>query len=165
MTHEIDLPCYWLNCFLEESMTQTIESESVTDFIHFLKNQQLKHQNQNHHERSQGEHPAGARWFSSNAQTTETTQTKPGRQLSAGLCVPDSMADPWVKVSRLSGLPSPKQQTVLLGERKGSTSSSSSNVLCLLFCVFLTGLCFYEGFVIQQKTVLDTNAVKSVYVE
>ena len=30
--------------------------------------------------------------------------------------VPGSMSDPWVKVSRLSGLPSPKQQTVLLGE-------------------------------------------------
>ena len=44
-------------------------------------------------------------------------------------------------------------------------SSSSSNVLCLFFCVFLTGLCFYEGFVKQQKTVLDTDAVKSVYVE
>ena len=33
--------------------------------------------------------------------------------------VPDSMADPWIKVSRLSGMPSPKQQTVLLDERKG----------------------------------------------
>ena len=65
----------------------------VTDFIHFLKNQRLKHQNQNQHERSQGEHPAGARWFSSNGQTTATTQTKPGRQLSARLCVLDSMAD------------------------------------------------------------------------
>ena len=31
-------------------------------------------------------------------------------------------------------------------------------------CV-LTGLCFYEGFLIQQKTDLDTDAVKSVYVE
>ena len=31
--------------------------------------------------------------------------------------------------------------------------------------MFLTGFCFYEGFVIQQKTVLDTDAVKSVYVE
>ena len=31
--------------------------------------------------------------------------------------------------------------------------------------MFLTGFCFYEGFVIQQKTDLDTNAVKSVYVE
>ena len=27
-------------------------------------------------------------------QSTATTQTKPGRQLSAGLCIPDSMADP-----------------------------------------------------------------------
>ena len=48
---------------------------------------------------------------------------------------------------------------------KGSLSSSSSDVLRLLFCVLSTGFCFYEGFVIQQKTVLDTNAVKSVYVE
>ena len=31
--------------------------------------------------------------------------------------------------------------------------------------MFLTGLCFYEVFVIQQKTVLDIAAVKSVYVE
>ena len=31
-------------------------------------------------------------------------------------------------------------------------------------CV-LTGFCFYEVFVIQQNTVLDTDAVKSVYVE
>ena len=30
---------------------------------------------------------------------------------------------------------------------------------------FLTGICFYEGFVIQQKTVLDTDAVQNVYVE
>ena len=92
----------------------------VTDFIPFLKDWWLKRQNQNQHERSQGEHPAGARCFSSNRQTAATTHTKPGRQLSAGLCVPDSMADSWVKVSRLSGLPSPKQQTVLLGESKGS---------------------------------------------
>ena len=75
-------------------MTQTPESESVTDFIPFLKNQQLKRQNQNQHERSQGEHPSGARWFRSNGKTTATTQTKPGRQLSAGLCIRDSMADP-----------------------------------------------------------------------
>ena len=44
-------------------------------------------------------------------------------------------------------------------------SSLSTVVLCLLFCVFLPGFCFYEGFVIQQKTVLDTDAVKSVYVQ
>ena len=31
-------------------------------------------------------------------------------------------------------------------------------------CV-LTGFCFNEGFVIQQETDLDTDAVKSVYVE
>ena len=47
---------------------------------------------------------------------------------------------------------------------KGSLSSSSSGVLRLLFCVLSTGFCFYEGFVIQ-KTVLDTNAVKSVYLK
>ena len=66
----------------------------VTDLIPFLKNQRLKRQNQNQHEIIQGEHPAGAHWFSSNGQTTATTQTKPGRQLSAGLCIQDSMADP-----------------------------------------------------------------------
>ena len=137
----------------------------VTDFIPFLKDRWLKCQNQNPHERSQGEHPAGARYFSSNRQTTLTTQTKPGRQSSAGLCTPVSMADPWFKVSRLSGLPSPKQQTVLLGKRKGSYvffvfQRSLSPLLC-----FLTGFCFYEGFVIQQKHYLDTNSVKIVYVE
>ena len=110
-------------------------TDPVTDFIPFLKDRWLKLQNQNQHKRSQGEHPAGARWFSSNRQTTATTQTKPGRQLSAGLCIPDSMADPWVKVSRLSGLPSPKQQTVLLGECKGSNvffvkNRSLSPLLC-----------------------------------
>ena len=136
----------------------------VTDFIPFLKNQRLKHQNQNQHERSQGEHPAGARWFSLKRQTTVTTQTKPGCQLSTGLCIPDSMADPWFKVSRFSGLPSPKHQTVLLGEYKGSNVFFvNSCYLSPLLC-FLTGLCFNEGFVIQQKTVLDTDAVKSVYV-
>ena len=137
----------------------------VTDFIPFLKDWWLKRQNQNQHERIQGEHPAVARWFSSNGQTTATTQTKPGRQLSTGLCIRDSMADPWVKVSRLSGLPSPKQQTVLLGERKGSyVLFVNQRYLSPLLC-FLTGFYFYEGFVIQQKTVLDTDAVKSVYVE
>ena len=85
----------------------------VTDFIPFLKDQWLKRQNQNQHERSQGEHPAGAHCFISNGKTTATTQTKPGRQLSDGLFVPDSMADTWVKFSRLSGLPLPKQQTFL----------------------------------------------------
>ena len=74
-------------------------------------------QNQNQHDISQGKHPAGARCFSSNGQTAATTQTNLDRQFSAGLA-PDSMVDPWVKVSRLSGLPSPKQQTVLLGECK-----------------------------------------------
>ena len=44
-------------------------------------------------------------------------------------------------------------------------SSSSSRVLCLLFCVFLARFCFYEGFLIQKNKDLDTNAVKSVYVE
>ena len=144
-THKIDLPCYWLNSFLEESTTQTPESESVTVFIPFLKNQRLKRQNQNQHERSQGEHPEGDRWFSSNGQTTATTQTNPGRQLSAGLCIPDSMADPWFKVSRLSGLPSWNSKRSFWLNAKGSLSSLSSNVLCLFFCVFSTGFCFYEG--------------------
>ena len=66
----------------------------VTDFIPFLKIQRLKRQNQNYHEIIKGEHPVGARCFSSNGQTTATTHTKPGCQLSAGLCIPESMADP-----------------------------------------------------------------------
>ena len=119
----------------------------VTDFIPFLNNRWLKRENQNPHERSQGEHPAGANWFISNRQTTATTQTKPVSQLSARLCIPDSMADPWVKVNRLSGLPSPKQQTVLLGERKGSqvffvNCRSLSLLLCSFNCIlFLWGIC------------------------
>ena len=48
--------------------------------------------------------------------------------------------------------------------RRDSLSSSFSNVLPLLFCVFSTWIWFYEEFV-RKKTVLDTNAVKSVYVE
>ena len=118
----------------------------VTDLIPFLKNQWLKRQNQNQHERSQGEHQAGACWFSSNGQTTATTQTNPGRQLAAGICIPDSMADPWVKVSRLSGLPSLKQQTFLLGERKWfyvffAFQSSSSPLLCVFnWILFLWGI-------------------------
>ena len=63
-----------------------------------------------------------------NGKTAATTQTNPSRQLSAGLCVPESMADPCVKVSRLSGLPFPKQKTFLLGEREGPTDSSSIKV-------------------------------------
>ena len=52
-----------------------------------------------------------------------------------------------------------------MGECRGSyiifvNQRSLSPLLC-----FLTGFCFYEGFVIQQKMVLDTDAVKSVYVE
>ena len=119
----------------------------VTDFITFLKDQWLKRQNQNQHERSQGEHPAGDHCFSSNGQTTATTHTKPGRQSSAGLCIPDSMADLWVKVSRLSGLPLPKQQTVLLGKSKGSyvfyvNQRSLSPLLCFFnWIMFLWGIC------------------------
>ena len=73
---------------------QTKLTYPVTDLIPFFKNQRLKRQNHNQHERSQGEHPAGTCCFILNRQTTATTQTKPGRQLSAGLCIPDSMADP-----------------------------------------------------------------------
>ena len=119
----------------------------VTDFITFLKDQWLKLQNQNQNERSQGEHPAGARWFNSNGQTTATTQTKPGCQLSAGLRIRDSMADPWVKVSRLSGLTSTKQQTVLLGEQIGFYvffvfQRSLSPLLCVFnWILFLWGIC------------------------
>ena len=123
----------------------------VTDFIPFLKDQWLKPQIQNQHEKSQGKHPAVAHCFSLNGQTTATTQTKPGSQLSAGLCVPESMAYPWVKVSRLSGLPSPKQQTVLLGERKGSYVFFVNQRSLSPLLLFLTGFCFYEGFLIQQK--------------
>ena len=79
--------------------------------------------------------------------------------------LPDNMADSWGKVSRLSGLPSPKQQTVLLDERKVSyvffvNQRSLSPLLCFFnWILFLWGICN------TTKTVLDTDAVKSVYVE
>ena len=137
----------------------------VTDFIPFLKDQWLKCQDHNQNKISQGEHPAGACYFSSNRQTTATTHTKTGRQLSAGLCVPDSMANPWVEISRLSGLPSPKQQTVLLGERKGSyVFFVNQRYLSPLLCVF-NWILFLWGVCNLKKTDLDTNAVKSVYIE
>ena len=61
--------------------------------------------------------------------------------------VPDSMADPWIKVSRLSGMPSPKQQTFLLRGRKGFFvflvfRRSSSPLLCVFnWILFLWGIC------------------------
>ena len=109
------------------------------------RNNNEKRQNQIQHKRIQGEHPAGAHCFRSNGQTIATTHTKPGSQLSARLCIPDSMADPWVKVIRLSGMPSPKQQTVLLGERKGFFvflvfRRSLSPLLCIFnWIMFLWG--------------------------
>ena len=108
-------------------------------------------QNPHPHARIQGEHPAGGCCFRAIGQTSAPTQTLPGRQLSAGLCVLDSMADTWVKVSRLSGLPSPKQQTVLLGKHKGSyVFFVNQHSLYPLLC-FLTWFCYYEGFEIQKN--------------
>ena len=75
------------------------------------------------------------------------------------------MADPWFKFSRLIGLLSLKQQTVLLGERKGFFvffvfQRSLSPLLCVFnWILFIWGICN------TKKTVLDTNAVKIVYVE
>ena len=72
--------------------------------------------------------------------------------------IPESRLADWVKCPRRNSKRS------FWVNAKGSLSSSSSNVLRLLFCVFSTWFWFYEEFVIL-KTVLDTNAVKSVYVE
>ena len=85
-------------------------------------------------------------------------------------CMPDFVyRTVWlIPESRLAGwvvYPHQNSKRSFWANAKGSFSSSSSNVLCLLFCVFSTGFCFYEGFVIQQKTVLDTDALESVYVE
>ena len=61
--------------------------------------------------------------------------------------VPDSMADPWIKVSRLSWMPSTKQQTVLLDEHKGSfiflVFQHSSSPLLYVFnlILILWGIC------------------------
>ena len=85
-------------------------------------------------------------------------------------CLPDFVyRTVWlIHESRLAGwvvYPCQNSKRSFWVNAKFSTSSSSSNIICLLFCVFLNGFCFYEGFVIQQKTVLDTDTVKSVYVE
>ena len=79
--------------------------------------------------------------------------------------LPDSMADTGNKVSRLSWMPSPKQQAVILDEQKGLFSfflvfrHFSSPLLCIFdLNMILWGIC-------KGKTALDTNAVKSVYVE
>ena len=61
--------------------------------------------------------------------------------------VPDSMADTWIKVSRLSWMPSPKQQMVLLDERKGLFvfllfQRSLSPLLCIFdLILILWGIC------------------------
>ena len=61
--------------------------------------------------------------------------------------VPDSMVDPWIKFSRLSSLPSPKQQTVLLGEREVSygffvnISFFVSSSVLFNWILFLWGIC------------------------
>ena len=62
--------------------------------------------------------------------------------------VPDSMANTWNKVSRLSRMPFQKQQTILLGEQKGLFSlflvfrRSLSPLLCILdLNLLLWGIC------------------------
>ena len=108
----------------------------VTDFIPFLKNRWLKRQNHNQHERSQVEHPAGAFCFSSNGKTTATTQTK---QIAS--CLLDFVhRSVWLfPESRLAGwvvYPSQNSKRSFWANAKAPTSSLSSNVLCLPFCVF-----------------------------
>ena len=61
--------------------------------------------------------------------------------------VPDTMADTWIKVSILSWMPSPKQQTVVLDERKGFFvflvfQRSLSPLLCIFdLILILWGIC------------------------
>ena len=61
--------------------------------------------------------------------------------------LPDSMAYTWIKVNRLSWMPSPKQQTVLLDEHKGLFvflifQRSSSPLLCIFdLILILWGIC------------------------
>ena len=62
--------------------------------------------------------------------------------------LPDSMADTWIKVNRLSWMPSPKQQTFLLDEQKGLFSfllvfrRSLSTLLCIFdLNLILWGIC------------------------
>ena len=106
-----------------------------------------KIQNQIQRKIIQGEHPAGACCFISNRKTTATTQTKLGCQLSAGISISDSIADPWVKVSIFSGMPSPKQQTVLLDDHKEFVvflvfRRSLSPLLCVFnLILILSGIC------------------------
>ena len=61
--------------------------------------------------------------------------------------IPESRLSDWVVYPRRN------RKRSFWVNAKGSLSSLSSNVLCLLFCVFLTGFCFYEGFVIIKKRI------------
>ena len=54
---------------------------------------------------------------------------------------------------------------VILSKREGPMSSLSTNVLQSPLLSPLSGFCDYEGYVIQKKTVLDIDAVESMYVE
>ena len=78
------------------------------------------------------------------------------RPIRVASCLPDFVnRTVWLILElRLAGwvvYPRRKSKRYFWANAKAPTSSLSTNVLCLLFCVFLTGFCFYEGFLIQQK--------------
>ena len=145
-THEIDLPCYWLYSFLEESMTQMPESESARKKSRWTHSRwslvQIERTNHWNYTDQAGS-PVVCR-------TLYTGQY--GWYLSQGWQVE------WFTLAETANGHFGRTERFLRLLRLPTFFVSSS------VCV-LTGLCFYEGFVIQQKTVLDTDAVKSVYVE
>ena len=98
------------------------------------------------------EHPAGARCLGSNGKTTMTAQTKPVRQFDFRTDyqtvwpTPESRLADWVQLPRQNN-----KRSFWMNRRDSSHSSSSSDVLCLLFCVFLTWIWFYEEFVWKRR--------------
>ena len=94
------------------------------------------------------EHPAGARCIGSNGETTMTAQTKPVRQFDCRTDyrtvwpTPETRLADWVECPCQNN-----NRSFWMNRRDSSHSSSSSDVLRLLLCVFLTWFWFYEEFV------------------
>ena len=159
----------------------------VTDLIPFLKNTRLKRRNQNqlltlflswriNDANTRIRISISTKEFKVNTQQLLAGSALTGKPLQlhrprrVASCLPKFVyRTVWlIPESKLAGwvvYPRRNSKRSFWANTNGSTSSSSSNVLCVLYCVCLTGFCFYGGFAIQQKMDLDTDALKSVYVE
>ena len=110
------------------------------------------------------EHPAGSRCLGSNRKTTTTAQTNPVCQFDCRTdyrtvwLTPGTRLTDWVECPRQN-----KKRSFWMNRRDSSCSSSSSDVLRLLLCVFSTWIWFYEE-IVNTKTVLVTIAVKTAIV-